>query len=137
MGKGTVLLALCTLMFGAIQAESVEYFVGKNGNDTNSGWSREDAFLTIQKGINALKPGDTLTIGRGEYFENVASANLGNDSADTVIRAEIAGTLTTARMLRLSGWHSPPARPLTVAAMLRLKTARFQGTVLRFRGARG
>lgn len=94
MSKQIVLLAGCMLVFGAIHAESAEYFVGKNGNDTNIGQSREDAFLTVQKGINALKPGDILTIGRGEYFENITSANLGNDSADTVIRAEIAGTVT-------------------------------------------
>jgi len=94
MRMRSVLLALCTLVFGVIQAESAEYFVGKNGNDTNSGRSREDAFLTIQKGVNVLKPGDVLTIGRGEYFESVTRANLGNDSADTVIQAEIAGTVT-------------------------------------------
>ena len=42
--------------------------------------------------MDALKPGDTLTIGPGEYFESVKRANLGSPDADTVIRAEIHGT---------------------------------------------
>ena len=72
--------------------QGAEHFVNKQGKDANNGTSRATAFLTIQKGVNALKPGDTLTIGPGEYFENVDRANLGSPDADTVIRAEIPGT---------------------------------------------
>lgn len=79
--------AVCTSV-----ASSAEYFVNKKGRDSNNGASRATAFLTIQKGVNALKPGDTLTIGPGEYFENVERADLGNAGAQTVIRAEIRGT---------------------------------------------
>ena len=73
-------------------AEGADYFVNKRGNDANDGAGRATAFLTIQKGVNALKPGDTLTIGPGEYFENVHRANLGSQDVGTVIRAEIPGT---------------------------------------------
>jgi hypothetical protein len=69
-----------------------DYFVNKQGSDTNSGASRAMSFLTVQTGVNALKPGDTLTIGPGEYFENVQRANLGSLDVDTVIRAEVPGT---------------------------------------------
>ena len=58
-------------------AEGADYFVNKQGNDANDGASRATSFLTIQKGVDALKPGDTLTIGPGEYLESVRRADLG------------------------------------------------------------
>ena len=70
-----------------------EYFVAKQGSDASNGTSRTTAFLTVQKGVDALKPGDTLTIGPGEYFENVERADLGSADADTLIRAEVPGTV--------------------------------------------
>ena len=73
-------------------ANAAVYFVNKKGNDANDGRSRQAAFLSIQKGVDALKPGDTLTIGPGEYLENVQRAGLGSPDADTVIRAEVPGT---------------------------------------------
>ena len=82
---------LAVLVFQNL-VQGADYFVNKQGNDANNGVSRQAAFLTIQKGVNALKPGDTLTIGPGEYFECVRRDNLGGPDADTVIRAEIPGT---------------------------------------------
>ena len=72
---------------------AAEYFVTKQGNDANNGSSRQTAFLTIQKGVDALKAGDTLTIGPGEYFENVKRDTLGNADVDTIIRAEVPGAV--------------------------------------------
>ena len=71
---------------------AAEFFVNKQGKDANDGQSRGTAFLTIQRGVESLKPGDTLTIGPGEYLENVQRADLGSPDADTVIRAEVPGT---------------------------------------------
>jgi len=51
------------------------------------------AFLTIQEGADALKPGDCLVIGPGEYSENVRVHQLGDQEQDTVIRAEEPGTV--------------------------------------------
>ena len=85
--------ALAVLTALATQAEAMEYFVNKQGNDANAGQSRDRAFLTVQKGVNALAPGDTLTIGPGDYRENVRRDKLGSLEADTVIRAEIPGTV--------------------------------------------
>ena len=59
------------VVFMALPVGAAEYFVNKQGNDANNGQRRDKAFLIIQKGVNALKPGDTLTIGPGEYLENV------------------------------------------------------------------
>ena len=64
-------VAFCAAFVLQAGAEGADYFVNKQGNDANDGASRATSFLTIQTGVDALKPGDTLTIGPGEYFENV------------------------------------------------------------------
>jgi hypothetical protein len=43
--------------------------------------------------VDALQPGDTLTIGRGEYAETVARKGLGDAENQTMTRAEIPGTV--------------------------------------------
>ena len=89
MRTAVLLGALLALQSGV---QGAEYFVNKQGSDANDGANRETAFLTIQKGVDALKPGDTLAIGPGEYSENVQRADLGSPDVDTVIRAEVRGT---------------------------------------------
>lgn len=74
-------------------AQAAEYFVNKQGDDSNDGRSQATAFATVQKGVDALEPGDTLTIGPGEYHETVAREDLGGDEAQTTIRAAIRGTV--------------------------------------------
>jgi len=88
-------LAWACVLLAAMEGSAVaeQYFVNKRGNDAHDGLTRETAFLTIQKGVDALQPGDTLTIGPGEYFEAVSRADLGNTEAETVIRARIPGTV--------------------------------------------
>ena len=93
MKRMSVVVAFVAVVCLQVGAEAAEYFVSKAGADANNGRSRQAAFLTIQKGVDALKAGDTLTIGPGEYFEDVAREGLGSADADTVIRAEIPGTV--------------------------------------------
>jgi len=85
-------LAFVVAILAASVLHADEYFVNKQGDDANDGTTRETAFLTVQKGVDALNPGDTLTIGPGEYPESVQRENLGSADADTVVRAEIPGT---------------------------------------------
>lgn len=73
-------------------AYSAEFFVNKGGSDKNDGLSREKAFLTIQKGVDALQAGDSLSIGPGEYTEAVRRDALGSLEKETLIQAEIPGT---------------------------------------------
>lgn len=82
-----------SILLIAGQVEAMEYYVGRQGNDLNNGAARDTAFLTIQKGVSVLAPGDTLTIGPGEYLEKVHRDKLGDAEKDTIIRAEIPGTV--------------------------------------------
>ena len=75
------------------ETSATDYHVTKQGQDTQTGTTRDTAFATIQKGVTSLQPGDTLTIGPGEYFESVKRIDLGSADHDTVIRAEIPGTV--------------------------------------------
>ncbi len=115
--KITLLLLLLSSTLHA-----TEFFVNKQGLDSNAGTSREAAFLTFQKGVDALQPGDTLTIGRGEYAEAVARKGLGSAEAVTIIRAEMRGTV----LLR-GDVDAPVFRP--VAGTRQTFVADFKGAV--------
>ncbi|MFA7158022.1 MAG: hypothetical protein WC299_01875, partial [Kiritimatiellia bacterium] len=81
-----------TALIISSNVRAAEYFNGLNGSDTNDGLSREKSFATIQKGVDALKPGDNLTILPGEYFGSARRDGLGTNGIITTIRAEIPGT---------------------------------------------
>jgi len=74
-------------------AFAAEYFVSPLGNDASPGSTQAEAFRTIQRGVDALAAGDTLTICPGEYFEHVWRKDLGDSEKDTVIRAALPGTV--------------------------------------------
>jgi len=92
-------LIRCAAMLGVmlvsvtLGAQAAEYFVNKQGNDATDGLGWATAFATVQRGLDALAPGDTLTIGPGEYSEAVSRKGLGSTDVETVIRAEIPGTV--------------------------------------------
>lgn len=88
---GVVLLLSSVLFLPCTMA--TEFFVNKTGDDQNNGRSAETAFLTVQHGVDTLEPGDTLVIGPGEYFEAISREDLGDTETETVIRAEIPGTV--------------------------------------------
>jgi len=62
------------------------YFVSPNGNDTNSG-TESSPWKTIQASIDKLKPGDTLNIIDGTYYESVTPHISGTADAPILIRA--------------------------------------------------
>ncbi|MFA7157683.1 MAG: hypothetical protein WC299_00155 [Kiritimatiellia bacterium] len=82
---------VCFIVSNSLGA--AEYFVNKQGSDGNDGLARNKAFLTVHKGLNAIAPGDALTIGPGEYFEAAFRTNLGGSAKATIVRAEINGTV--------------------------------------------
>ncbi len=74
-------------------AAATEYFVAIGGDDTHSGTAAERAFATVQRGVDALAPGDVLTILPGEYFEAVRREDIGSMDVETLIRAAIPATV--------------------------------------------
>lgn len=88
-----LLILILTLTIVGLPASAAEYVVSLQGDDANDGSSWQTAFRTIQRGVDALAPGDTLTIGAGEYHEYVYRESLGDYQSDTVIRAERPGTV--------------------------------------------
>lgn len=98
-----LLLTLTVLIFHPVSAR--EYFVAIGGDDGNEGTSMDAAFASIQRGVDALSAGDTLTIGPGEYFESIHREGLGSDDAETVIRAAIPGTVLVHGNVPLSGFE--------------------------------
>jgi hypothetical protein len=62
------LLALVQVGTSAAPAADNTYYVSTAGSDNNSG-THGQPFRTINKGVSALKPGDTLYIRRGTYTE--------------------------------------------------------------------
>ena len=100
----------------AAAANAAEYFVALGGNDTNSGLDRVAAFATVRKGVDALKPGDTLTILPGEYLENVRRAGLGSNDAVTTIRAEIPGTAVLRGDIPVEGFKKVEGTRFTYVA---------------------
>ncbi|TVS20127.1 MAG: hypothetical protein EA424_05550 [Planctomycetaceae bacterium] len=93
--KFTTLIAcaLCVSILLAVPLYATDYFVCTEGNDGHDGRSPRWAFATIQKGVDSLQPGDTLTIAPGEYFGSVRRTGLGGADVDTIIQAEIPGTV--------------------------------------------
>jgi len=62
-----------------------QYFVAKNGNDSNNG-AEETPFGTIGYAVTKLRPGDTLNIRGGTYEENFTVPVSGTKARPIVIR---------------------------------------------------
>ena len=117
-------LLLTALACLAPPAPAGEYFVSKAGNDTQDGKQPATAFATIQKGVNILQPGDTLTIGPGEYHEAIKRTELGSAAAVTVLRAEVPGTVVVRGDVR-----APAFRPLAGHRFVEVADFSFTGEV--------
>lgn len=62
-----------------------EYYVATNGNDGANG-SLDAPWRTINRGANALSPGDTLYVRGGEYRERVIISSSGSIDAPITVR---------------------------------------------------
>jgi hypothetical protein len=82
----TAAFMLCAAVHGK------NYYVGKNGNDNNSGLSKKQAFNSIKRAVKVMTPGDSLNILPGVYHESVEWYFTGGDRK-TVIKADIPGTV--------------------------------------------
>jgi len=93
------------LLMLSTNVSAAEYFVAKSGDDSAAGTSEAAPLATITKGISVLKPGDTLTILPGEYFEAVTTAISGTADAPITIRAQRPGTVTMRGDVEVAGFR--------------------------------
>lgn len=87
------------------------YYVSTAGDDAASGVAPEDAFATIQRGVDVLEPGDTLIVLPGEYFGATYRKGLGSADAVTTIQAAIPGAAVIRGDLALDGFVAVPGMP--------------------------
>ena len=81
-----MLISLFSIAMSTVSAN--EYYVDvKNGKDSAVG-SKEQPFQTIQKAADIVKPGDTVIIKPGIYYENVVLETNGTKEAPIVFKAE-------------------------------------------------
>jgi len=85
---------------------AAEYWVSKKGNDTNNCASLSSTCLTIQRGLNLLKPGDILNIDEGTYIEDSTNSTI---TSKCGLLDENYGSLC----IKASG---TPDKPITVRA---------------------
>jgi hypothetical protein len=103
-----LLLIGCGMLVACQTTQATEYFVDRKGSDAADGLTPGSAFASIQKGVDALSPGDTLTIEPGEYFGSVSRPKLGSMDADTIIRAKIPGTVLLRGDVHAPVFHRVP-----------------------------
>ena len=102
------ILALAALLAFTVSASGETYYVATNGSDKQAGLSGGEAFRTIQRGVNALKPGDTLIIGPGVYHEEVRIEKSGSPERPITIRSQYPRRAHLVGSVRLSRWSRVP-----------------------------
>jgi hypothetical protein len=86
--------ALLVMVIEPNVPDAVIYHVdGVNGSDLNTGLTKESAFATIQRGINATEDGDTVLVWPGVYNETVTQGINFMGKAITVKSAADAAVL--------------------------------------------
>jgi len=97
-------LAVAALLgWAAGFARAAEYFVVPTGNDTHAG-SKSAPFATLQHGVDALQPGDTLWVGGGVYRETVVFPRSGTAAKPIAVRAMAGQTVVLNGCEPIRGW---------------------------------
>jgi parallel beta-helix repeat protein len=108
MRRRFVFLAAAALalrgLAGVPAAAATYHTAASSGADTAPGTAAAP-FRTIQRGVDALKPGDTLLIGPGVYRERVSVARGGTKAAPLTIAAAPGARVVVTGADRLRGWE--------------------------------
>jgi len=75
----------------ALRANRNLYVSATQGSDTNTGFSREHAFASLQGAVWASVPGDTILVAPGVYRERVVIKHNGSDQKIFTLKSEIPG----------------------------------------------
>jgi hypothetical protein len=86
-----VLSVLALVTAAAAAAHGATYFVAASGSDSNPG-SSEKPWLTLDKAVNSIEPGDTILVKPGEYA-GCTIANSGTEGRPKTLKAETPGTV--------------------------------------------
>jgi len=101
--KKFVLLAI---LMTAQVATAADYYVSPSGNDRNPGTgpSKQEAFRTLQRGVDALQPGDTLLIEAGTYRETVRFPRSGLPGKAITVKPYQNQQVTVTGLDLVTGW---------------------------------
>src|SRR5579863_752249 len=81
--RGFIVLLTGCLSF-SLAAQAATYYVAKSGSDSNTGLSKQQAWLTIGHAALEAQAGSTVFVGAGVYHESVNFGNSGTASAPIV-----------------------------------------------------
>ncbi|RKY53699.1 MAG: hypothetical protein DRP89_05830, partial [Candidatus Neomarinimicrobiota bacterium] len=77
------------------QLTATNYYVRKSGDDGNNGLTPETAWLTVSKAASSsLSPGDTVIIGKGDYWERITISHSGTSDNPIVYYGDYTGEYT-------------------------------------------
>jgi len=88
------------------------YWVSKTGSDTNGGTNGDaDSFLTIQRGVSALGPGDTLNVRSGIYADDGGASPY----RPAGLGAGLCGWIASSSNVCINS-NGTPGNPITIQA---------------------
>lgn len=87
----------------AVSAGAAEYHVSPTGSDAADGASATP-FRTIQRGVDAAQPGDTVTVRAGTYRETVTFPRSGTATDRITVRAAPGQRVTVSGADPVTGW---------------------------------
>ncbi|MGE5350838.1 MAG: right-handed parallel beta-helix repeat-containing protein [Acidobacteriota bacterium] len=89
------LLTVIVVIAGCAAYASNTFYVDiSKGNDSNSGRTEKEAFKTIQKASEVIKPGDICIVNKGNYPERVYIHTSGTSKSPVAFRASGKGVIT-------------------------------------------
>jgi len=80
-----VLLNFIFLFTSSLLLSQTNYYVAKNGSNSNSGTSISSPFLTISHAVSQINAGDKIYIRRGTYHEEIIIDNIDSTSGNETL----------------------------------------------------
>lgn len=77
--------AITFLLLLALSGRAATIYVTKTGNDSTGNGSVGSPYLTVQKGVDVARAGDTILIGTGTYAENVRTADWAGSAGSPIV----------------------------------------------------
>jgi hypothetical protein len=106
---------LLPFLLAAASPEAAEYFVDAGRGDDAAAGTAEAPFRTIGKGVEALAPGDTVTIRGGVYRESVTVSARGTAERPIAIRAAADERVVLSGGRVIDGWQPATAEQVGAA----------------------